>query len=390
MLSLARLSAVTHLAVAELTGHEARNFQRARQVGALDREGHVCGAVDAGVLHDDVHADVGLAERLEQAGSDARPVDHAADGDLGDVGVDGDAPDAVSYLADGCVHIHSFVNESARRIGEAGCDQDGDLVEHAHFNRSRVHLRAIAGELQHLFVVHLVQLAGFGHQPGVGGVDALDVGVHLAARCFQAGGERDRGGVGTAAPQRGSVQVLGDALEARHDDYAAQLQLARDPFGLHQCYAGTPVAGVGAYAGLRAAQADGLVAQRAQGHGYQRAGNQLARGEQQVELSRLRPARNLARQLDELVGGVAHGRDHADDVVAGVARPPDSLSHVSNLGGVGQRASAILLDYQGQDFSSWRRGSRTVPRCRRAGVSRTCPAGVTRSPGRARPWRSVW
>ena len=61
-------------------------------------------------------------------------------------------------------------------------------------------------------------LRAVGHDPRVGGEDAVDVGVDLADLGPERGGQRHRGGVGAAAAERGDVLgVLADALEAGHD-----------------------------------------------------------------------------------------------------------------------------------------------------------------------------
>ena len=69
-----------------------------------------------------------------------------------------------------------------------------------------------------------LSLRASGHDARVGGVDAVDVGVDLAAG-VERRGERDGGGVGAAAADRGDVHRLGEALEAGDDDDPAALDL---------------------------------------------------------------------------------------------------------------------------------------------------------------------
>ena len=79
-------------------------------------------------------------------------------------------------------------------------------------------LGAAGCHLQHLLVGDARDLAGVGHDARVGGEDAVDVGVDLAHVGIERRGERDGGGVGAAATERGDVLGgLRDALEAGDD-----------------------------------------------------------------------------------------------------------------------------------------------------------------------------
>lgn len=69
--------------------------------------------------------------------------------------------------------------------------------------------------------------------------------------------------------------------------------------------------------------------------------------EQHVQLAPRWRRRQLLGQGDEIVGRLAHGGDDDHDVVAfGLARH-DLASHIANLGGVGDRTAAVLLDDDG-------------------------------------------
>ena len=84
---------------------------------------------------------------------------------------------------------------------------------------------------------------------------------------------------------------------------------------------------VGDDPGLRARQRDRLVAEILDRHLREGAGDALADGDEHVHRARLRALREtLCARCDELVGRVAHRREHADDAVALLARgdePPD-------------------------------------------------------------------
>ena len=58
-------------------------------------------------------------------------------------------------------------------------------------------------------------------------------------------------------------------------------------------------------------------------------------------------AGNGVGQVNQLVGGVAHGRDHRHDVCARLPHRADAARHARNLLRVGHRGAAVFLDYQG-------------------------------------------
>ena len=100
----------------------------------------------------------------------------------------------------------------------------GHAVLHAELDRADLqHLGAERRQLEHLLVADAVDLARVADDVRIGGVDAVDVGVDLADVGLERGGDRDAGGVGAAAAERGDVAVLVDALEAGDDgDLAAR------------------------------------------------------------------------------------------------------------------------------------------------------------------------
>ena len=113
--------------------------------------------------------------------------------------------------------------------------------------------------------------------------------------------------------------------------------------------AGRAVLGVRDHAGLAAGERAGVVAQAADRHGEQRHRDALAGGEQHVELARRRDRRDLVGEVEQLVGGVAHGADGDDDVVAGLARLDDALRDALDALGVGDGGSAELLHDQAHE-----------------------------------------
>ena len=102
-------------------------------------------------------------------------------------------------------------------------------VLHPELDRADLqHLGAQRRQLQHLLVADAVDLARRADDVGVGGVDAVDVGVDLAGVGLERGRHGDRRGVRAAAAQRGDVAVLVDALEPGDDRDLAGLERGVD------------------------------------------------------------------------------------------------------------------------------------------------------------------
>ena len=80
------------------------------------------------------------------------------------------------------------------------------------------------------------------------------------------------------------------------------------------------------------------------GHRRQRAGDALADGDQHVELAGLRPRGHLVGERDEIVGRVAHRREHGDDALTLFPRRDDPLGDGLQSLGVGDRRAAELHD----------------------------------------------
>ena len=113
------------------------------------------------------------------------------------------------------------------RLVEARAHEDAHVVHHAELDRAHLQdLGAERGHFQHLLERDLVEAARLRHDARIGGVDAVDVGVDVAAVGLDRGGDRDRRGVGAAAAERGDAAgVLVHALEAGdHRDLPALLE----------------------------------------------------------------------------------------------------------------------------------------------------------------------
>ena len=188
------------------------------------------------------------------------------------------------------------------------------------------------------------------HDPRVGGEDAVDIGVDLADVGLQCRGQRHRGGVRAAAPERGDVLgVLGDALEAGDDRDGALVERARSRPGVTSMMRARAVHRRGEHAGLRAGERPGLVPEVVDRHRQQRHRDALTRGEQHVQLPARRQRADLVGEVEQFVGRVAHRGDDDDDVVAGLAGGDDPLGHPLDPLRVGDGGTAVLLHDQCHD-----------------------------------------
>ena len=193
-------------------------------------------------------------------------------------------------------------------------------------------------------------MARVGDGAGIGGVDAVDVAVDLAALGLEGGGEGDGGGVGAAAAQRGDLAAVAHPLVARDDDDLAAGELVLDAVRAHLDDPRVEMAIAREDARLRAGEGDRLEAAGLDGDREERHRDALARGEEHVELAprRIRGARvvrgDLTREGEEAVRGLAHGADDDDDVAAVALLGDDAIGDAAELLDVGHRRAAVLLD----------------------------------------------
>ena len=247
-----------------------------------------CVVADRLVLDDHVDVDVGVGQRGEDP--------------AGDAGLVADAGQRHAGLVVGVGHggyerlLHGLVlcdDEGTGAVLEAAAAVDADTVVARVLDRAQLQDPGPGGRhLEHLLVGDMGQLAGVGDDPRVGAEDAGDVGVDLADAGVEGGGERDRGRVGAAPPQRGDVAAVGgDALEAGDEDDPVLLERLADAVGADVDDPRLRVGGVGDDPGLGAGQRDRLVAHVVDRHRAERAGDPLAGREQHVHLAGHRAAR---------------------------------------------------------------------------------------------------
>ena len=165
------------LSVAPQLGRDRRErLHRLLQLGVQHGEADRRLAAGADVLGDHVHGDVRGRDRGEDAMADAGPVGHAFEHQSRLVGRERGAADR--ELAH---PLRLGDDPGALRVGARAPHHQRHVELLGELDRPRVHdARAHAGQLEHLVVADGVHLAGLGHDPRVGGVDAVHVGVDLA------------------------------------------------------------------------------------------------------------------------------------------------------------------------------------------------------------------
>ena len=178
------------------------------------------------VLHDHVDVDLGVGDDPEDRGGLARLVGDAHDGDAGLRQVVGDPAD------DGLLHVGASMRSSC-----PGGSRTTSGPRAARRSGARTPRSAGAGSWPRRPASSSISsydtdgsCVARRHDPRVGREDAVDVGVDLADLGLERRGERDGGGVGAAAAERGDVlAVLADALEAGDDRDVAGGERVADP-----------------------------------------------------------------------------------------------------------------------------------------------------------------
>ena len=142
--------------------------------------------------------------------------------------------------------------------------------------------------------------------------------------------------------QGGHIAVAVDALEACHHHDAALIQLLL-ALGVHALDAGVAVIRGGVEARLPAQQGNHRVTHALDGHGQQRGGNLLPRGEEHIHLPLGGLFVDFGGLGDEVVGGIALGGDHHHHIVALLIGGGDNVRHIVDALGVLDGAAAELL-----------------------------------------------
>src|SRR5579871_1269970 len=335
-----------------------QRLARALVIGGRHGEGDVGEAVRGNILHDHIDVDVLVGERSEKGSGDPRLVGEPPDRDLRIVLRERDAGDNLIFQ-----NLLLIANERADRlvapatlriirVFETRTHEKAYLLLHRKLDRADLqHLGAERGHLQHLLEGDLVEALRLLRDVGIGRIDAVDVGVDVAAVGVDRGGDRHRARVGTAAAEGGDAAgLLMNALEAGNHRHLVPLLEALD-----QLVAIDPddvrgrVRAVGINRNLPA-----LPGARDDSHSLQDDREKprrdlFAGGDHGVVFARVMQHRRLAAQTHELVGGAGHGRDHDGHVVSGVDLTLDVAGDVADAVDIGDGRAAELHDEPGHE-----------------------------------------
>src|SRR4029077_7759888 len=287
---------------------------------------------------------------------------YLADRDLRLVAGEGDAGD--------CLLFHDlvlFADEGSGRIlvrvdvlgaVETRAHEDAHVMHHAELHRAHLHhFGAERSELQHFLERDLVEPPRPRHHARIGGVDAINVRVDVAAVGADRGRDRDSRRIRTAAAERGdALRLLVQALEAGDDRDLLALFEALDQFGavdVDDARGGMRVRGQDRQ--LPAQPGSGVDIRVLQHDGEQAGRHLFAGGDHSVIFPRVENVTLLQRLFapgDKLIGGARHGRDYDGDLMAGVDLALDVARHVADAVDIGDRRSAEFHHQTGHSFGS--------------------------------------
>ena len=177
------------------------------------------------VLDDHVDIDIGFGQRTKDVCNRARTVGDAGQGDLGLILVGGDTGDQLAFHV-GFLQFfvgHDQCTGDAVGVGCVFVDEGTEhLHAHAFFHRKPdrpclQYFRTHRGEFEHFFVSDRFQLARAGDDPRIGGINAVNVGIDVAAVGFDRRSNCNRRSIRSAAPQRGYAIVICQSLKTGDD-----------------------------------------------------------------------------------------------------------------------------------------------------------------------------
>ncbi len=220
-------------------------------------------------------------------------------------------------------------------------------MDHGELDRADLqHLGAERGHLEHFLVGNLVEPARLGDDARIGRIDAVHVGVDVAALGLDCGRERHRARVrAAAAERRDAAGRLVQALETGHDGNLPAGLKALDDSRAVDCRDARRGMGIrGHDRDLPALPGAGRKAHLVEGEGEKPRGHLLARGDDGVVFLRIEEARGFLDPADELVRLAGHRRDDHRHVVAGLDLAFDVPRHVADAFYRGDGRTAELHD----------------------------------------------
>ena len=347
--NLGDLGVSRQLAVTDACARIFEQCAGAVEVSLRHGEGHVgIGVFAADILDNHVDVDVGSRQGPEDRGNSAGAVGHSGQDNLGFVLVGGDAGDQLAF------HVQSFQffvrdnHRTRQRIRRRRIFVDKGrehlhphLFLHSKAHRARLqHLGANAGQFQHLFIGHVLELAGLGHDARVGGIDAIDIGIDIATVRLEPGRHRHRAGVRATTAQRRDPAIIAHALKSGdHRDLAAR-HAGQHRIGINLADTRLGVRIVGVDRQLPTQPRTRLLAHRLQRQRQQTRRHLLASGHHHVILGRVIQRIGLAAEVDQTIRLASHRRDDHRHLMPCLTLARDDTGDAPDALGAGHRRAA--------------------------------------------------
>ena len=166
--------------------------------------------------------------------------------------------------------------------------------------------------------------------------------------------------VGSATTQKGHVVVGRHALRPTEHRHPAGIQRRTDTIGPDIDDLGVLMVGVGQEASLAAGERLGVHPDVVQGHAHERHGLAFTGRDEHVHLTARVDNRHLAGQPQQLVGLLAHGRDHEDHLVATPHGAGNVIGHLAHAIRIRDRGASELLDDECHGAPRYRRPMRRL------------------------------
>ena len=291
----------------------------------------------------------------EQLGGDAGLVGHAGDGDLGLGGVADDPGD------DGLFHVGLLLGDPGARLpGEGradvqrarrGCGRTRRPAWPAWGSRRRTSRASRRSEMRFIRRASGTTRGSVVNTPGHVGVELADAAERL--------GQGDRGGVGAAPTEEGDVAGRWTRPGRRRPPGPGR---RRAPARMRSARTSRILAFMWVVSVMNPAwlpvKESARHAEVVQRHAQQGGGLALAGGDEHVHLAAGPGLGDLAGQVEQVVGLLAHGRDDHHDLVAPAHGAGHVVGDLADALGVGDRGATELLHDEGH-------GAATVPAGRR-------------------------
>ena len=212
---------------------------------------------------------------------------------------------------------------------------------HRHGNRTRLqHPGALARHLQHFLERDAADLLRARHNPGIAGIDAVHIGIDVAAVRLQGCGQSHGRRVRAAAAERGHPPVGRKPLKARHHGDLSGRGRRTQCVAFDMPDTRPAMRAVGSDGQLPTLEGPRRHAHFLQGKRHQPAGYLLAGRDHRIVLRRVVERRDGCDPTDEIVGDAGHRRNHHRHLVPGRGFGSHTLCGIANSFPVRDRGAA--------------------------------------------------